>query len=170
MLLAVTKLEQAVLGHGPVASGRRTVYLHPIGLQIVDPQQTWFSAASNVCHRGSSPRAVKTSASRSSVKSNSSTTCPLLRRNVASRWRSPRLHVGKPVVGLRQDVAKPQRSQPAQTQALAIAMHLELDVQQLRHADTHLLCNQQRGVVHPFTVNGKFMAHAPSLPQSSNSR
>ena len=170
VIFAVAELQQAVLGHGPVACGRRAVEPHRPPLQIVHPQQTLVQR-----HLKRLPAGVITQGGQDIRQPiiGEVQRADHLRTALAQRHQAlfgPRLHMGQAMITLRQRIAQPDRAQPAQTQPLPVAVRRKMHVQQLRQAHPHLLDNQHRGVVHPFTVNGKFVAHAPSLPQSSNSR
>jgi hypothetical protein len=80
----------------------------------------------------------------------------------------PRLDPIEAMVGLGEQMDQPDQGGPAQGQALSIAMHDEVLIQQVREIHLLHLRHQQRNIIDPFGGNGKCIGHAESLPESPN--
>ena len=164
MILTVPQLQQPILADSPIATGRRAVHTHPLWTQFVYPQQVLVE------------RTLKFLPSTIRAQDGQHISQPVigevqflhpLSTAMSQRFQallSPVPHRAQPMICLRKHMTQPQGHQPTRTQSFTIPVARKEGVKQFWHAHTHLLRNQQRNVIHSFTVYGKPLVHAQSLP------
>ncbi len=168
MIFAITQLEQSLLCHCPIPTGRGAIDPHPFGLQIVHPDDALVQGRFELV-----PLLVITESIQHNTQAiiapfllTNRLSATLLQR-VQSRG-CPGLHLIHPMVTLRHNVRQPDRCRHAQTGSLPVAMRLKARIQQF--CDPHVLAlgQQHRNIVHSFCCYAKLFCHAVSLPQFQN--
>lgn len=163
MVLAVTKLQQPLLGHAPIAADRRPIHPDTAWSQIVHPdrlavQMTFKAGPPLIIAQDRQDPGQPVIAPSQPVQGLPSATPQALQPLLC-----PRLDLVEPVVSLRQNMAQPDRRRPAQAQPLPVAVHQKVFIQQLRQSQLEHVGQQYRIIINSFSNYSKLFGHTRSL-------
>ncbi len=162
MITARAQLEQSLLHHRPIPTGRGALDPHPLRLQVVHPHDPLIQGRFEVV-----PPLVRASGIQHHTQPIIAP-CLLANRLPAPLLQPrgcPWLDLIHPLVTLEQQVRQPDRGGPAQAGSLPLAMGLKGGIQQFRFAHVVALRQPDRHLVHAFHCDGKLFCHTASLSQ-----
>jgi hypothetical protein len=166
MVLTVAHLQQAILAHGPITASSRTIQAHAVSAQVIHSYHLARQLLLELPPAGivaQVPQDIRQSIITQIAHLE-------LRLTTASqRFQTtlcPGLHPIHPMVGLREQVGQPNRSQRAQAETLAVAVRRKVGIEQAGSADALHLGQQQRDIISPLRSNCQCLVHSNSLSES----
>jgi hypothetical protein len=168
VVFAVTKLEQTLCRHTPVATAARAVQAHAFRAQVVDPHQLPDQGRLE-----GRPALIVTQDPQHHCQAVIGEIQALHRLTGAAAQCpqplfDPGAHMVQPMIAARENVRQPDRHHVSQAQTLPVAVRRKLLVQQGGEPHALHLCLEHGDVVHSLTVRCQHLSHTESLTHCAN--